>query len=170
MVDQHFRISDIITRAARTFSRKVFHPWFYRIVRISLAGIFIYAGAAKLLDPKAFAAIISAYDLVPEALLPAVAIGLPLLEVVAGAALVLDRLWGLYTIAGLLAVFVFVLGYGIIFELDVDCGCFGAEELNRQASLKSAFYRDLFILGLVVPYLRLARRFHAPAKGGDGTL
>ncbi|MEN6467302.1 MAG: MauE/DoxX family redox-associated membrane protein [Syntrophaceae bacterium] len=149
--------------------QKIFHPWPCRIVRFALAGIFIYAGMIKLFDPRAFAAIISAYDLVPEALLPVVAVGLPLLEVIAGLALVLDRPWGLYTVAGLLAMFVFVLGYGIFLELDVDCGCFGAEELNRQAGLRTAFYRDLFFLGLVVPYLCLSRRFRSLPGDSDGT-
>lgn len=38
----------------------------------------------KLLDPKAFARIISRYELIPDTLLPLVAIGLPVLELVAG--------------------------------------------------------------------------------------
>jgi hypothetical protein len=111
----------------------------------------------KLLDPKAFAATISAYDLVPEALLPIFAMGLPLIETIAGLALVLDRFWGLHLITGLLALFVFVLGYGILGDLNVDCGCFGAEELDKQAGLREAFYRDLILIGVVTPYLYLAR-------------
>jgi hypothetical protein len=35
---------------------------------MALAALFIYSGVIKLPDPKAFAAKISAYDLVPEAL------------------------------------------------------------------------------------------------------
>jgi uncharacterized membrane protein YphA (DoxX/SURF4 family) len=163
MADQIYRNQDNSGRIKNMLRRNVFHPWAYRIVRLALAGVFIYAGAVKLIDPRAFAAIISAYGLVPETLLPVAAIGLPLLEVIAGLALVLDRPWGLYIITGLLAVFVFVLGYGILVELDVDCGCFGAEELNRQAGLRTAFYRDLFLLGLAVPYLGLSRRFRTLA-------
>ncbi|RXM22016.1 DoxX family membrane protein, partial [Citrobacter sp. AAK_AS5] len=56
----------------------------YRVVRISLAALFLYGGGIKLLDPKAFARTISAHDLVPEPLLPVVAIGLPLVETIAG--------------------------------------------------------------------------------------
>jgi uncharacterized membrane protein YphA (DoxX/SURF4 family) len=138
-------------------------PWLYRIIRIAVAALFIYAGAIKLFDPKAFAATISAYDLVPEAFLPVVAIGLPLIEVIAGLALVFDRPWGLHLTTGLLALFVFILGYGILGDLDVDCGCFGAEDLDKQAGLRGAFYRDLVLIGIVMPYLYLSRRVRALA-------
>lgn len=53
--------------------------------------------------------------------------------------------------------FVFVLGYGILTDLNVDCGCFGAEELDKRAGLRAAFYRDLVLIGLVVPYLYIYR-------------
>lgn len=168
MVDQLSQNPDHSSRIRNIIRQKIFHPWTYRIVRLALAGVFIYAGTTKLMDPRAFAAIISAYDLVPEALLPVVAIGLPLLEAISGLALLLDRPWGLYIITGLLALFVFVLGYGILLELDVDCGCFGVEELSRQAGLRMAFYRDLLLLGLAVPYLALSRRLRSVCANGNG--
>ncbi len=140
------------------------HPWPYRIVRLALAALFIYGGVTKLIDPKAFAATISAYDLVPEAFLPVVAIGLPFIETIAGIALVFDRPWGLHLITLLLALFVFVLGYGILGDLNVDCGCFGAEDLNKQAGLREAFYRDLVLIGIVTPYLYLSRWYRALAS------
>jgi uncharacterized membrane protein YphA (DoxX/SURF4 family) len=144
------------------------HPWPYGIVRVTLAALFIYGGMIKLFDPKAFAATISAYDLAPEALLPLVAVGLPLVETVAGLALLVDRPWGLHLITGLLALFVFVLGYGILGDLDVDCGCFGAEELDKRAGLRAAFYRDLILIFVVAPYLYLSRRVREIAGGRIG--
>jgi uncharacterized membrane protein YphA (DoxX/SURF4 family) len=141
------------------------HPWPYRIVRMALASLFIYGGIFKLFDPKAFAAAISAYHLVPDALLPVFAVGLPLIETIAGLALFFDRPWGLHLITGLLALFVFVLGYGILGNLNVDCGCFGAEELDKQAGLREAFYRDLVLIGVVAPYLYLSPRVREFARG-----
>lgn len=135
------------------------NPWLYHIVRIALSAVFIYGGVIKLFAPKAFAATISTYNIVPEMLLPVVAIGLPLIETVAGLALLFDRTWGLNIIAGLMAMFVFVLGYGILTDLNVDCGCFGAEELDKRAGLRAAFYRDLILIGFVVPYLYAHRWF-----------
>jgi uncharacterized membrane protein YphA (DoxX/SURF4 family) len=135
------------------------NPWLDRIARVALAAIFIYGGVIKLFAPKAFAATISTYHLVPEMLLPVVAIGLPLIETIAGLALLFDRTWGLHIITGLLAMFVLVLGYGILTDLNVDCGCFGADELDKRAGLRVAFYRDLLLIGLIVPYLYVYRWF-----------
>jgi len=132
-------------------------PWLYRGIRIALAVVFIYGGVIKLMDPHAFARTLSAYDLLPDPLLPVVAIGLPAVEFLAGLALVFDLRGSLATIAGLFVLFLAVLGYGILQHLDVDCGCFGAEELNKQDGLRLAFYRDLALVGIVVPYLYVSR-------------
>ena len=143
------------------FKKFMVNPWPYRIIRFALAALFIYGGVVKLFDPKAFAATISSYDLVPEVLLPVVAIGLPIIETIAGIALLFNRIWGHHLITALLIMFVFVLGYGVLGALNVDCGCFGAEELDKQAGLRSAFYRDLLLLGVVMPYLYVARWMQA---------
>ena len=139
------------------FHRIFINPWLYRIVRIALSAVFLYGGVIKLFAPKAFAATISTYHIVPEPLLPVVAIGLPLIETIAGLALLFDLAWGLHIITGLMAMFVIVLGYGIFTDLNVDCGCFGAEELDKRAVLRTAFYRDLILIGFVVPYLYICR-------------
>lgn len=158
MVDQYSINSNYFKKIRNILHQGLVHPWPYRIIRIGLAALFIYGGVTKLFDPKAFAVTISAYDLIPDIFLPVVAIGLPLIETIAGVALVLDRPWGLHLINGLLVLFVFVLGYGIIGDLDVDCGCFGVEELDKRAGLRVAFYRDLGLIGIVMPYLYLSRR------------
>jgi uncharacterized membrane protein YphA (DoxX/SURF4 family) len=128
--------------------RAIFHSrWPDFVIRGILAFLFIYGGGLKLMDPKAFAATLSLYDLIPEMLLPVVAIGLPALEVAAGTALLFNVRGGLTVITGLLVLFVAVLGYGILTDLNVDCGCFGPEEIAGQQSLRQAFIRDLFLIG-----------------------
>lgn len=131
--------------------------WPYRLVRFGLAALFIYGGVVKLLDPKGFASIISSYDLIPEPLLPLVAIGLPLVEALAGVGLLFDIRGSLAVIGSLLGLFVFVLGYGILNDLNVDCGCFMAEEIAQQESLRLAFYRDLVLVGIIIPFLYTSR-------------
>lgn len=168
LVDPYSINSTYFKKIRNTFHQGLVHPWPYRIVRMALAALFIYAGVIKLFDPKAFAATISAYELLPEALLPPLAVGLPLIETVAGLALVLDRPWGLHLITALLALFIFVLGYGILGDLNVDCGCFGVEELDKRAGLREAFYRDLILIGLVAPYLYLSRRVREFARVWKG--
>ena len=67
-----------------------------------LGGLFIWAGVVKLSDPKTFARSIDAFGLVPEILLPAVAILLPAIEIIVGLAVL--RRWraGLPAMAALL--------------------------------------------------------------------
>ena len=99
--------------------------WLYRLCRWTLGGIFIYAGGTKLLEPEIFAVLIEAYGIVPEGLLMPVAIGLPLLEVIAGIGLPFDIRGSLTLITGLSVLFMVTLGYGIWMGLDVGCSCFG---------------------------------------------
>ncbi len=120
--------------------------WFYRIVSFVLGSIFVYAGFTKLLDPKAFARLISHYDLIPESLLVPVAIGLPVIEFLAGLGLIFAIRGSLSIIFGLLIMFVFVLWYGILRNLDIDCGCFSPEEIKSHSSLWHAFYRDIAMI------------------------
>jgi uncharacterized membrane protein YphA (DoxX/SURF4 family) len=134
----------------RTFKPVCLTPWVYLLLRLCLAFLFIYGGFSKLIDPKAFAKIISAYDLVPEFFLPVAAIGLPLLETLAGIALAFDVKGSLATISGLLIFFVLILWYGVLNDLSIDCGCFGSEEIASQKSLKQAFYRDIGLTGVAI--------------------
>lgn len=167
MIDKNSIISTYSSSIRNFFYQALVHPWPYRTIRIVLSGLFIYGGVVKLFTPKAFAATISTYNLVPEILLPVVAIGLPIIEIISGFGLIFNKSWGLHLITGLLALFVFVLGYGILGDLNVDCGCFSTEELDKQAGLRLAFYRDLFLIGIVVPYLYLSRRTQASIHEGN---
>lgn len=120
----------------------------YHLPRIVLSGVFIYSGGVKLLDVKGFAAMISQYGLVPDALLAPMAIGLPALEVLAGVGLLLEVPGALAAISAMLVMFCIVLWYGILKDLDIDCGCFSTAELRGQASLKQALYRDFVMIAL----------------------
>ncbi|MBW1859369.1 MAG: DoxX family membrane protein [Deltaproteobacteria bacterium] len=134
--------------------------WTYRLVRVSLGTIFVWAGLAKLLDVESFANIISTYELVPENLLIPVAFGLPAVELAAGLCLIFDVRGSLTTILALLVMFAFVLWFGILKDLDIDCGCFSADELAEHSSLRLALYRDLgmFAAGLYLFWWRWATR------------
>lgn len=119
--------------------------WPYRLARCGLAAVFLWAGATKLADPAAFAALIDAYGIVPAPLLRPAAIGLPVVEVLAALGLLADIRGSLAVISGLTAVFVAILAYGIRMGLDVDCGCFGPGDIESRAyhGLQAALYRDL---------------------------
>jgi uncharacterized membrane protein len=134
----------------------------YKLCRWTLGGIFVYAGATKLLETEIFAVLIEAYGIVPEVLLMPVAVLLPVLEVIAGIGLLFDIRGSLALITGLLVLFMAVLGYGIWMGLDVDCGCFGPEDPEARAfhGLRLSLYRDLVML-VGIGFMYGWRRFRA---------
>lgn len=144
--------------------RPALSPWPYLAVRLVLAGVFLYAGAAKLADPGSFARLIGRYGLLPEGLLPAAAFGLPGLELAAGLALALDLRGALALVAGMLAGFMAVLWFGVLRGLSVDCGCFSAAEAAEHGALFAAMVRDGFMLAGAA-YLYLWRAL-SPRRGG----
>lgn len=130
----------------------------YHLMRLGLAGIFIIAGSLKLSNPKAFAHALAQYQLIPDALLPIVAIGLPAVEVLAGLGLLLDLRISLIILQLMLFVFILILGYAILKDLNIDCGCFTLDELGERTTVKEALFRDLFMVAAVF-FLSWCRRF-----------
>ncbi len=122
--------------------------------------IFIYAGGVKLLEPRVFATLIEAYGILPDTFILPVAVFLPLLEVVGGIGIIFNIKGSLSLIAGLILLFLLILGYGITMGLDVDCGCFGSGDSESKAfhGLKAVFLRDLFMMAGVF-YIFLWRRY-----------
>jgi putative oxidoreductase len=98
-------------------------------VRVGFCALFVWAGWTKLLDPGAFAADISHYRVLPEKLVPPLAVGLPVLEcVVALALLTRTYLRGAAWLgAGMLALFAAAMAQAKLRGIDLDCGCFGRE-------------------------------------------
>lgn len=133
----------------RCFNQMRVMDWLYTFCRWILGGIFIYAGTTKLLDPMVFATMIDAYGIAPDSLVMPVAITLPLLEVMAGIGLLFDIRGSLALIVGMLVLFVAILWYAIWAGLDIDCGCFGPEDIETKAfhGLRLSLFRDMVMLG-----------------------
>jgi uncharacterized membrane protein YphA (DoxX/SURF4 family) len=128
------------------------------IMRTAIGALFVASGALKLVDPAAFAWNIYQYGLVPRPLIDPIAVGLPIIEVAAGAGLVLNRRWSYAAVGGMLMVFMVMLGYAIINGLNVDCGCFGSGEPGPEG-LRNAFLRDaLMVLSLTAAWWFRDRR------------
>ena len=150
------KVSEILTSRISFKDRNIRFLWAYRIVRYILGGIFAWAGISKLMAPRTFAQLISSYELIPDVLLLPVAIGLPLLELIAGIGLIFDVRGSLEIVTGLILLFIFILWFGILIGLDIDCGCFSPIELREHDSLRYALYRDFLFLGLA-SYLFMCR-------------
>lgn len=115
--------------------------------RLVLGGLFVYAGAAKVLDPLDFAQNIRNYQLVGQSLSFVAAIVLPWLEILAGLALILG-VWtrgAALVVTGLLVFFIVLTAVTMVRGLDVDCGCFGS--LSRKSGW-GVILEDLGMLAL----------------------
>lgn len=95
--------------------------------RAVVAGVFVYAGVPKLLEPAAFAQSISNYHLVPESLVGPIAAVVPVLEIVVALALVTGfaARGAAIAAAAMLAVFSAAIAQAIARDIDIACGCFG---------------------------------------------
>lgn len=97
------------------------------LLRLSVGGAFVFAGALKVAGPAAFVTAVENYHLVPRVLVHLVAVLLPWIEIVAGAA-VLTGIW-LRAAASLLSamtlMFAVVIVSALVRGLDISCGCFG---------------------------------------------
>jgi len=147
----------------------LFSRWHERFVRQALGGMFVWSGGVKLLNPKAFAVIVSKYGLVPDELLLFVAFALPVVEVVAGLGVIFRVRGSLAVILGLLMMFLVVLWYGILHNLEIDCGCFSLDEQAEHGSLWDAFYRDWVMVGAVF-YLWFCHWRRRQTAAADNTI
>lgn len=138
--------------------RIVWPHWIATGLRWLLATLFLWAGVVKLADPKAFARNVDAFGIVPEPALVLVAIGIPLLEIFVAIAVALRWRIGLPLMAAQLLLFIAVLWFGMLNDLDVDCGCFSLAERNTHTSLKVAFWRDWIMLFAIAIIFILERK------------
>src|SRR5438093_2269322 len=123
-------------------------PW--RIVDVIVAGIFIYAGAIKTLDPVQFASDIDNYKIVPWPVSVVLAFYLPWLEIFCGFALVVRLLYrgALSILTTLILTFTLMTIAAKVRGLDITCGCFG--HASQNWSFPSHLATNLAILAALV--------------------
>jgi putative oxidoreductase len=146
-------------RPVRSVSRII-----WRIVDVIIGGLFIYAGAIKVLDPVQFATDIDNYKILPWTISVGLAFYLPWLEMFCGLALILRRLYlgGLSILTGLVAVFLVATIAAKVRGLDITCGCFGHASQNWNFPTHLAI--DLAILAAL---LALSFRVLSGNRMGD---
>ena len=139
--------------------------WFGLVARLVTGGVWIVAGALKLPHPADSVRAVRAYDLLPEAVVPAVGHLLPVVEVVIGLCLVLGVLVRGTSVVSAVLFVAFVIGISSAWArgLSIDCGCFGGggEIPDAAAKYPGEIARDLGLLALslwlvVRPRSRLA--------------
>ena len=128
------------------------------ILRIIIAGLFIYAGILKIINPAEFYRDILNYQILPDTLVFATAYFLPPFEIVLGIGLLTktffkSALWGISTI---LVVFIIALLSTIARGLDISCGCFSS---SNPSTAFSAILKDIVMLiACAIIYLLNANR------------
>ncbi len=135
------------------------------LLRVALAGIFIYAGYVKLRDPwQLFAASIASYEIVPMWAAEILAKTFPWFEVAIGAGLLIG--WKLLRPSAVLITLVLIFFNVMLWRAflqgkEIDCGCFGTGEALTWKTL----VRDGSMLAgaLLVVWWSLVRRNQRPA-------
>jgi putative oxidoreductase len=108
--------------------------WLHRGLGIVLGGLFLYAAAAKVVDPRPLITIIWGYRIVPPGPTNLMAIYMPWLELLVGLGLLTGfkrhaaALWA----TGLLSVFVLALLINALRGINVACGCFSTSAEDVQ--------------------------------------
>lgn len=102
-------------------------PWIGFVGRLVVGGVWVAAGLLKLPDPAQSVRAVRAYRLLPEAVVPAIGYGLPILEVAIGAMLILGIAIRVSAVvsAGLVVAFIIGISSAWARNLQIDCGCFG---------------------------------------------
>jgi uncharacterized membrane protein YphA (DoxX/SURF4 family) len=131
------------------------------VLRIALGALFVFASWDKLLHPSEFATIIRDYRLLPEILVPAVAVTLPWIELAVGGLLLFGRMMhgALLLSNGMLVVFWTALVITALRGIDIDCGCFS---ISAESTRSMGWYivRDgmFVLLGMAAMTLFLLRQ------------
>jgi len=136
--------------------------WSWRILRIILGSIFLYASADKIINPEQFAYAISNYKLLPVELVNFFALFLPWLEAVLGIFLIFGIFeWASLTLYnGLMIFFMLVIVISLARGLNITCGCFSSDP-NADKMTWFTLLRDSLLLipglGAYFPLIRLKR-------------
>ena len=140
------------------------------VVRVAIGIVFLVAGAAKVGHAAEFAVEIAGFRLLPPAVIGPMALGLPLLEIVLGACLVLGvftRTVGWIAVA-VFAVFDLAIASAVVRGMTVSCGCFGPNDTTVTTWAEVARDAVLVVVAIVVALrapgmLALDRRMENPS-------
>lgn len=136
--------------------------------RVLVGSILVVAGLLKIrAGAQWFLTTLLAYDLVHGVTAGALSKGLPWIEVICGALLIIGFLTPFATAASfvILVVFTAAIASAILRDKSVDCGCFGRSTKISRARW-TLVYRNIALMGLLLS-------IHAFAGGGlsvDGLL
>lgn len=134
-----------------------------RVVAILIGGLFIYAGAVKIIDPVEFARDIDNYKMLPWKLGLVLALYLPWLEIFCGVALITRVLYrgSVFIVTSLMTLFIIASIVAKARGLDVSCGCFG--HASKYLNFGWHLALDLLLLAGLIIIRDASREIAQPA-------
>ena len=139
---------------------------FVLIARLVLTGTFVMAALPKIKDPVAFATSVNAFQVVGPTLSNWIALFLPWLELIVGIGILLPQIRSSSSIliAILLIVFIGLHASAWIRELEISCGCFGAESAEESTNYLWLITRNSLLLIACVLIISKDRKHNYPSK------
>ena len=138
--------------------------WAWRLLRLLLGAVFIYASIDKILHPAQFAQGILNYRILPRTMVNLVALTVPWVEAVVGIFLVMGIFeWVSLTVYnGMMVAFMILIATSLLRGLNISCGCFTTDP-DAGKMTWFTFLRDAsFLIPGLVSYLLLFRLRRPP--------
>ncbi len=130
------------------------NPAFGLVSRLVLAGVLLYAGGVKIMEPHGARDAILAYRVFPPSWAPVLGYAMPLLEIGLGLLLLVGLFTRLSGLVAALLMLAFVAGIASVWArgYSIDCGCFGGggdiSPQGRAVRYSLEIARDLLFAGL----------------------
>lgn len=130
-------------------------------IRLTIAGLFIFAAVLKIWDPREFAINVRAYRFLPWWAVNPAALIVPWVELMMAGALLAGRWWsaGAAVIAGVTVAYCGVHIQALVRDIDVTCSCFGHLRLlspGEMLALNVGVLACTVVLALIQRRLRCA--------------
>lgn len=143
---------------------KVAQPWLTLLVRLTLGGILLIAGAIKVPNLPKSAMAVRAYEVLPITLANFLGYTLPWIEIGLGLLLIVGVLVKISGVLGALTMLTFIIAITQAWArgLSIDCGCFGGGGTINPEDTKylSEIIRDIGLMGMgIFLYLYPKGRF-----------
>ena len=143
---------------------KVAQPWLTLLVRLTLGGILLIAGAIKVPNLPKSAMAVRAYEVLPITLANFLGYTLPWIEIGLGLLLIVGVLVKISGALGALTMLTFIIAITQAWArgLSIDCGCFGGGGTINPEDTKylSEIIRDIGLMGMgIFLYLYPKGRF-----------
>lgn len=143
---------------------KVAQPWLTLLVRLTLGGVLLIAGAIKVPNLPKSAMAVRAYEVLPITLANFLGYTLPWIEIGLGLLLIVGVLVKISGALGALTMLTFIIAITQAWArgLSIDCGCFGGGGTINPEDTKylSEIIRDIGLMGMgIFLYLYPKGRF-----------